>query len=293
MRRITLSLLGGCLLLLGGIVEIEGAGIVPVALTVLNSGEILILDSQQGVFWYRSESRKATLAFNGFGIYDGVDFSSGKIGVGEFVFVSKVARSQSIGARVVQYDLLGNRKGEWVLSPWKGRCSGVAVDPSTLTGYVASPGSSEVLSFDLRKPGSALVPLGKIPKSIALGPMILDGKRRRLLVADDGLGKIITLALDTGRSDILATEVGEPLALAIDVKSDELFIADSLHKQVLSMSLAQGNNGKVGVFAKLKEFREPSGLAIASDGGVWVGDSWARALFLFSRDGKLVNTIHL
>jgi len=286
------GLLVGGLLLAGGPGVSRDYHLTPAALSVLSSGDVVILDPVLGLFRYRPGSGKVVPLVDGFGLYEGVDVQVATIGGTESIFVTQVPRSTAGGARLVRFNLEGREKGEWVLPPGKKRCSGVAIDAQVPVAYVVSPQTAEIFKFDLRKPRTSPRPLAKISQEGGLGPMILDGKRRRLLIADVALGALYAVDIDTGKSARLVKDVGEPSALALDAKQDELLVSDASGRRLWSVGLA-GKDPKPQIFARLKEFEEPTGLTLSSDGSVWVGDVDKGRLFQVSRDGKLVNTIKL
>lgn len=280
------------LLLAGGLAGSGEYHVSPTALSVLSSGDLVVLDSRLGLFRYRPGSDKVTPLVDGFGLYEGVSLQVATVGGNESIFVTQIPRSTAGGARLVRFNLEGKEKDEWFLPPGKGSCTGVAIDAQSSVAYVVSPQTAEILRFALRKSRTSAKPLAKISEEGALGPIVLDGKRRRLLVADAALGALYAVDIDTGRSVRLVKNVGEPSALILDTKTDELFVADASGRRMWSIALA-GKDLKPQVFAQLKEFREPTGLVLSGDGTLWVGDVDKGRLFQLSREGKLVFTKRL
>jgi hypothetical protein len=290
-RRLMGLTVGG--LLLAGIVGgSQNAHVTPAALSLLNSGDLVILDPFLGLFQYSPGSGKVAPRGDGFGLYQGVDLQVATLGGAESIFVTQVPRSAAGGARLVRFNPEGREKGDWPLPPGKKRCSGVAIDAQASVAYVVSPQTAEIFKLDLRKPRTSPKPLAKISQEGGLGPMILDSKRRRLLVADVALGVLYAVDIDTGKSVLLVKHVGEPSALALDARTDELFIADSAGRRLWRVGLASKDPAPQ-VFSKLKELREPTGLTLSGDGTLWVGDIEKGRLFHVSLEGTLVGTVKL
>jgi hypothetical protein len=289
--RLSLAVIAGGLLLAGGSRVSGGYHLAPGALSALSSGDLIILDSHLGLFRYKPGVGKVVPLVDGFGLYEGIDMQVATVGGVESIFVSQVPRSGSLGARLVRFNLDGKEKGEWVFPPWKGRCSGVAVDAQALVAYLVSV-QGEIFKLDLRKSKRPPEPLARISQATALGAVILDGKRRRLLVADAAVSALYAADMDNGSTARLAKNIGEISALAILGGKDQLILADISGRRLLVMDLA-GKEQKPRLFVKLKEFEEPMGLVPMGDGTLWVGDGRAGRLFQISGDGKLVTTVRL
>jgi SMP-30/gluconolaconase/LRE-like protein len=295
--RRALGLAAAGLLLAGGTGASREDHPAPGALSILSSGELVILDLRLGLFRFTPDpgkpaSGKLSRLVTGFGLYEGTDLQVARIGGEEAIFVSQASLA-SLGARLMWLNLQGKEKGSWFLPPWKGgSCTGVAVDAGALVAYVASPQTGEIFKFDLRSPRTSFRPLARISQESALGAMVLDSKRRRLLVADALLGSLYAVDLDTGKSTRLAKSLGEPSALALDAKTDELFVADASGRRLWRLPLT-GSDVEPQVLVKPKEFQEPRGLALGDDGSLWVGDTSRQRLFQLSREGKILRSIKL
>jgi hypothetical protein len=240
-------------------------------------------------------SHKVVQLVNGFGIFQALDLVVAPLGGTESIFISKASGVESVGARLIMYNLAGREVGGWPLPRWKGPCSGVAVDPQASVAYVASIQTGEIFKVDLLKPGSTGVPFTSLSEAEALGPIIFDRSRGRLLVGDGSRGTIFSVATDSGRSEILTKGLGEPSALLLDAKEEQLFIADASGRRVWIFDLKSNRKvakevAKARVFIESKELNEPSGLALTGDGDLLVSDSRGRALFQVSKEGKIVYT---
>jgi SMP-30/gluconolaconase/LRE-like protein len=277
-------------LLLGAASMFAAGGYIlaPAALSMMSSGEVLIMHSLGGLFRYNPTSGKVARLVEGFGLYEPIDLGVASVGGSESIFVTMAYRSGSSGPRLVRYDLAGKQRGEWRVPIWKGLLTGIAIDPQTETAFVATSKSGEIFRCDLRRPGSSPVPLLKVPSAVTLGPMVFDKGHRHLLVGDAYRGVVVSVDVISKRTETLARDVGETSALTFDANAGQLFIADPSGRRIWKLDAAR-RGSKPEVFIALKEFREPLGLALAADGSLWVGDRDAKTLFRVSREGKVLS----
>jgi len=288
-RRAPALWVGGLLLAVGSALG-GPRGPAPGALSRLGSGDLIILDSHLGLFRLKPGTGKVSTLVDGFGLYEGVDIEAAAFDGSEAIFVNQVPASRSFGARLVSFNLDGKPRGEWLLPPWKGRCSGLAIDVQAPAAYVATMKTAEIFKLDLRRPKTPPQPLARISEATVLGSLALDAKRQRLLVADVAQGALFAVDLGTRKWQRLARDLGEPSALALDAGADQLFVTDASGRRVWVLDLAT-RDPKPRVVAKLRELEEPMGLTLASDGSLWVGDPGAGKVFQISRDGRLLRTV--
>jgi DNA-binding beta-propeller fold protein YncE len=260
----------------------------PGPLATASSGEVIILNLDRELLRLRF-STEVTSLWRVRPIEEAVDMTVARLDGAESIFVTMSSRFLANFPRLVRFSLSGEPNGEWKLPPWKGSFSGVAIDPVGHLAYVTNSETSEIYRLDLRRVGSSPVRLFRIRFAAALGAVVFDAKRQRLLVADSVEGVIYAVQIDGGKVSELVRGTGEPLALALDSSTDRLFIADSINERILVMGLG-GKTTEAEVFSAFKEIEEPLGLAVGAEGTLWVGDHGAATVFLLSSEGKLLET---
>ena len=268
----------------------------PSALASLRSGDLVVLDAQQGLFLLSPATGRIQPLVAGFGLYEGSDMASTVLDGGDAIFVTMNLPSVRGGDRsqLVRYNAAGARTGAWTVPRSETRLSGIAVDAQKKKVYVASTQPPEIYTVDLAKSarGGFLVRAAGAPRTERAGPMVLDSRRGRLLFADPYLGRVYAYDLASGRSEALLEKVGEVAALAFDATGDRLFLADANGQRILAADLS-AKSSAAKLFAQSKEFDEPLGLALDAAGGLWVGDRGGRKVFQFSNTGQQLRTLPL
>jgi DNA-binding beta-propeller fold protein YncE len=281
MHKFRCVLLFGCSILLGAKVL---STVEPAAIATLSSGEVLVLDSVQGVVKISERGRSQVV--RGFEAFQGADLATAPSDGGESVFVTLQIRFKSDVpfSRLCRWTVAGKRTGEWLLGNGAGILAGVAVDPRQQIAYCSDVRSKTIYKLNLNKPGAKFEPISRINGTP--GALILDAKRRRLLVADVETGKILAVGIDSGQVDTLLDKgsIVEPVALAFDESRDRLYIADAAKRRVW-FGNAAADRLKIEQFAKSQGFSEPVGLAVGRDGTLWVADRGSRLLLLLTPDG--------
>jgi DNA-binding beta-propeller fold protein YncE len=268
----------------------DGGGyrIHPDALSALASGELLVLDKTRGLFRFSPETG-ASVPVARFGLFAAIDLWSATISGTESAFVTLRSEDRSELRRI---DLASKKTEAWRLPIWRGNLAGVAVDPQGKLAYVAGGRSGEIYKIDLGNPSSIGSSFARVQNGANLGPLALDRKRMRLLVADYERGALFGVDLATGRARLITTFAGEASALVVNARTDELLIADSLSKKIWKLALGSEASKPVELI-RLKDFRSPLGLALGPGGAIWVGDEMAGALFLLDQKGHLLRTFQL
>jgi DNA-binding beta-propeller fold protein YncE len=257
----------------------------PVAIDKLPSGSLYVLDAQ--------------------GAVQAVDFPAGKPAVtGSFQIprawtpsdiVSAQFNGQSELILAVNYGLLGKivlysatgalQKPSWT---FLNGVAGIAYDPSSSTLYVASGRTSEIFRIDLTKNAEQDF-LAATTGGRRLGPMLFDARDNALLVADEVMGTIYKVDIAHRNSAVLFGGLNDPSALKLSADGATLFVADAGARRIVTFSMAQPRSAP-RVFAKLPQFRSPSGLAWVGDRPA-VSDDGARKLFILSGSGSLQATL--
>jgi DNA-binding beta-propeller fold protein YncE len=114
------------------------------------------------------------------------------------------------------------------------------VDPKGRVLYVASPVTNVVYAMSLDQKGSAAKRVAYIREAEALGPVIFDQGRNRLMLGDTAGGTLYEVNVANGSYQQIAANLGRPISLGIDATSKTLFLADSLTSRVYVFHLENG-----------------------------------------------------
>ena len=177
------------------------------------------------------------------------------------------------------------QRERWTMLPQNGIFGGVAADGRAGALYVSNSDTNEVfmVPMDESKP---IRYVATILSESRIAALATDWRQQRLLIGD-GKGVIYALQLGTGKSSPLArcprTEIR---GLAVDADGKRLYVADSDGDRVWAVNLGGGKDTPCTAFAKPEEFREPTGIAVDSQAGVWVADKRAKKLFRIAIDRK-------
>ena len=274
-----------CSLLWAAALPLTASEVEPTALSLLRSGDLAILDVDQGLFLLSIRSGKVRPLARGFAPFVAMDMA-GDGGDNLFVTMSLRNATSNSPTRLVRFNAAGKRTGQWNLSNSLAQLSGVAVDPEKKVAYVANTKPAEVYKVDLSHPRTAMVRMPGIPGAERLGSMVLDARRNRLLIADPYLGRIYAYDLDKGYGEILFEKVGEVGGLALDPATDRLFIADAVGRRVLVSNLAENFSIPAPLVPSLN-LDEPLGLAFGSGGTLWVADKDDEEVLGLASTGKI------
>jgi sugar lactone lactonase YvrE len=266
----------------------------PSALATLSTGQLAVLDDEEGIFIVAGQGVVAH-PVSEFHAFTAVDFTAVRLNGGDAFFVSRLLRANKgvPFARLTRFNTRGQTTGEWSLNTL-GWLAGIAVDPSQQVAYCSDSRLGEVYRLDTKLEKSSFSTLVKIRDAGTLGSVLLDSKRRRLLVADIEKSKIYSVSLPDKRVDVVLANASmrEPAAMALDVANDRLYIADTAQRKIWVGSLTDPKL-KIRSFGDSVTFREPIGLAVGSDGSLWVADRGAHQLLRFSAAGVLVGKVGL
>jgi sugar lactone lactonase YvrE len=259
----------------------------PAALITLGSGELAMLDNRNGVAKLTS-SNVLTRLINSFAAYEAGGFA--EVRSGELVVTQQMRfKSSATLTRVARFNAAGARTGEWVLPPG-GALAGIVVDPANHAAYCVDSQVNAVYRFQVDNPKMPYTVLTRMPEAGNLGPIALDASRRRLLVGDVQKGAIISIGIDDRKIIVLDSHsVAEPVAIAIDVKNDRVFIADASARRIWAGPLSKWKLQQFNVAQKLGY---PIGVAVGKDGSLWVADSKPNVVYRFdTRDGRTLQIV--
>jgi sugar lactone lactonase YvrE len=119
----------------------------------------------------------------------------------------------------------------------------------------------------------------------------------RLFVSDPGLRHILVFNSAHKAEDVITDGLVSPGAMAIDRENRQLYVSDIELDQVLvydadSLKLIRkiGATGHNHELTTPGDFAKPTGLAVDSDGNLYVADTLNNRIEVFDADGKFIST---
>lgn len=174
-----------------------------------------------------------------------------------------------------------------------GYLSAIAVDPTHRRMWLVNGSTGEIQSvlFDELEPiGTRLTRLVRLGDVGILEVLAYDAATDRLFVADSIKGKLYAVSPKSPEPAEVGADLGEPQALAIDDERRLLYLVDAAGRRIWRLDLSNAN-AELELYLKAREFRSPVGLAVASDGIVWIADPKANRLFAIGPDGSIVDPV--
>jgi pimeloyl-ACP methyl ester carboxylesterase len=156
--------------------------------------------------------------------------------------------------------------------------------------YLATKEELYVADLAQKKPEPR--PLIAIETSGQPGWMRFDPSRKRLLLPDNGSGRLYLVDLRSGapRVQLAAEGLGAPTDVGIDAKTGMIYVADAKGKQIWRLR-CDGACSAPQVLLRSSIFSLPSRLAVGDDGTIWVADLEARKIFAIDPQGTVQRTI--
>jgi DNA-binding beta-propeller fold protein YncE len=192
---------------------------------LLTNGSVSILDE--------TSKRKLATIPSMFGIVP-VEIYSEEIKGREYVFVSGfLGRS----AGVWQYTAEGQPVAKFATPE---QAASFDVDPVRRVLYVASPVTNLVYAIGLDQRGSSAKRVAYLREAEAVGPILFDQGRNRVLVGDTGRGTLYEIDPTTGAHQQIASDLGRPMSLAMDAAFKTLFVADALTGRIYVFRVEKG-----------------------------------------------------
>jgi len=257
--------------------------ITPVALALSSDGHLFALDIHGLILRYSTASPvsppREVARFNS--AWQVIDMALGHFGGQEHLFVTLI--KGNVG-QVMRYSALGHFEGNLFQSAALG---GLCVDHSNGDVYVSEPRTGQVYAQHFSDKAFGR-PFFRFVEAPAIDPMTLGGQI--LYVGELTRGMIDSLELNTKVSHTIAYDIGTPSALAFDDSSKKLFVADRSGAKVWMISVSPNANKPV-VFVDGGPLKEPSAIAVAPDGSLWIGDQSSHAIFHYSSHAQLIRTI--
>ncbi|MFY9852293.1 MAG: SMP-30/gluconolactonase/LRE family protein [Terracidiphilus sp.] len=256
----------------------------PVAIDRLAPGSLFVLGAQGAVHAVDFQGGRPAITgtFRLPSGWAGSDIVCAQVGGQITLFI---ATNYGLTGQVSMYSATGTQTRSWTL---RSGVAGIQYDAADSTLYVASGRTPEIFRITMAN-GSQPEFVAEASGSQRLGPIVYDSKEKALLVGDLVMGAIYRVDIANHKSSLLFSGLTSPQALKLSPDGSTLLIADAGARRVMSYSVAQPKAAP-RVFAKLPEFRSPSGLAWANEGLV-VSDDGAKKLFFLSKSGILQETL--
>lgn len=256
----------------------------PVAIDKLPSGSLFVLGAQGVVRAVDFQNGKPAITgtFRLPSGWAGSDIVSAQVGGQSILFV---AVNYGLTGQVSLYSTTGNQIRSWTLHSG---VAGIDFDAADSTLYVASGRTPEIFRITMAN-GSQPEFVAEASGSQRLGPILYDAREKALLVGDLVMGAIHKVDIANHKSSLLFTGLTSPQALKLSPDGSTLYVADAGARSIMTYSIAQPKAGPK-IFARIPEFRSPSGLAWV-DEGLAVSDDGAKKLFFLSKTGSLQETL--
>ena len=174
----------------------------PIAVAVLKTGDVAILDSRRGVF-VLSGDKIAPRPVVTFPFVEAFDFTVAPSLEGDSFFISSTRPTGfTTLSELSRYTMNGHKTGGWSFHAI-GQLGGIAVDGSQQIVYGSNSRLGVIYQLDLQRKNPAWVSLVKIRDFGTLGPIVFDAKRQRLLVADIDKRRVFSIGLLDKRVRVL------------------------------------------------------------------------------------------
>lgn len=256
----------------------------PVAIDRLAPGSLFVLGAQGVVraVDFQNGEPVITGTFRLPAGWAGSDIVSAQVGGQSTLFV---AANYGLTGQVSMYSPTGNLIRSWTL---RSGVAGIEYDAADSTLYAASGRTPEIFRITMSK-GSQPQFIAEASGSQRLGPIVYDAREKALLVGDLVMGAIYMVDIANHKSSLLFSGLTSPQALKLSRDGSTLLVADAGARRIVSYSIGQPR-ALPRVFAKIPQFRSPSGLAW-DDESLAVSDDGAKKLFFLSKNGSLENSL--
>ncbi len=260
MKRIVLGILAA----LTGLTVALAAANGPIAMDWHQGGRLYLLLKNGGVSILDEPTKRKVAAIPAlFGIVP-VEIFSAQLKGREYVFVSGfLGRSGAVW----QYTSDGKPYARFATPE---QAASFDVDDARHLLYVASPVTNYVYSIDLEQKGSSSKRVAYIREAAAVGPVIFDAGRNRVIVGDTGNGALYDVDVRTGSYQQTASDLGRPISLAMDATFKTLYVADEATGRIYILRLENGAFRKVEAITT--GFRTLAGVALGPDDTLYVAD---------------------
>jgi len=224
---------------------------------LLKNGSVTVIDE--------ITKRKLATIPSLFGIVP-VEIFSARLKEREYVFVSGFwGRSGTVW----QYTAEGKQYARFETPE---QAASFDIDPARQLLYIASPVTNFVYAINLDRKGSSAKRVAFVREAKAIGPVIFDRGRNRVMLGDTALGVLYEVDVTTGSYRQIASDLGHPISLGIDAAFKTLFVADQLTGRIHVLRLEKGTFKKADAIAT--GLRTLSAVTLGPDDTVFVADGY-------------------
>jgi|GEM_PF-2473837 len=222
---------------------------------LLKNGSVSVLDE--------ITKRKLATIPSRFGVVP-VEIFSARLKEREYVFVSGFwGRSGAVW----QYTAEGQPYARFETPE---QAASFDIDPDRHLLYIASPVTNVVYAIDLNQNGSSAKRVAYIREAEAVGPVIFDRGRNRVILGDTGRGTLYDVDVKNGTYQQIASDLGRPISLGIDAAYKTLFLADYMTGSIHIFRLEKGAFKKAEAIPT--GLRNLSAVTLGPDDTLFVGD---------------------
>ena len=256
----------GIVIALAGLAVAMAASNGPIALdwhkggplyVLLNNGSVSILDE--------ITKRKLAMIPSLFGMVP-VEIFSARLKGREYVFVSGFwGRSGTVW----QYTAEGQPYARFETPE---QAASFDIDPERHLLYVASPVTNFVYAIDIDQKGSSAKRVAYIREAEAVGPVIFDRGRNRVMLGDTARGVLYEIDVTTGSYQQIASDLGRPISLGFGAAFKTLFVADSMTGRIHVFRLESGAFKRADAITT--GLRNLSAVTLGPDDTLFVADGY-------------------
>jgi hypothetical protein len=212
----------GIVITLAGLAMAAAASSGPIGLDWHKGGRLFVLLKNGSVSVLDAATKRKVATIPAlFGMVP-VEIFSARLQEREFVFVSGFwGRSGSVW----QYTAEGRPYARFETPD---QAASFDIDPQRHLLYVASPVTNVVYSIDIDQKVSSAKRVAYIREAEAVGPVVFDWARNRVMVGDVGRGTLYEVDVTNGSYKQIASGLGRPISLGIGPASRTLYLADSI-----------------------------------------------------------------
>lgn len=151
----------------------------------------------------------------------------------------------------------------------------------------------ELLAADLSEESPKPRSLSWLPGTRPATTLFYEATGQRLFAAQAESGDLwrIDPSSPDPRVHLVAEDLGWPLALGFSKQTQSLYVTDAKNQRLWSLD-CRGRCKDPTVFLQSKSLENPTTLAVALDGTIWLGDLKTQTLQTIRPDGSVARTIH-
>jgi len=255
----------------------------PVALSLRQPSEAMVLQADGRVFTLNTARGAIGSQFYRIPAgYQAVDMSAGTGSAGPIVcFTLNKSSSKDYGSFVLQ--ILPDRREIWNWLSTGGVYVGLALDAAAGQAYVGNSTTNAIYRVPIGSKDVRAQQIAIVGDAERIGAMAIDPAGGRLFVADMGADRVYVVSLAGQRKPraIALYGIEEVRAITWDARTRRIYAADSAEETIWAIDPELSSSKPQRILTD-RRVKDPSGLALADDGTLWVADEVARMLFQVS-----------